>query len=450
MHQIKIKITKEQEGSYFPLKFNVGEKVKKVEIRYQYERHHLQQVELNENIRSSLLQEELILDSQNIIQEEVAIIDFSIKGPQKQFLGSSGSDRNYWFFSANESSKGFARVEKLSGEWEIIVGAYKVPKDGIEVTYSITEIETKRHLIKGDNHLHSQASDGQHSLQTLKQIALDMRLDYLIITDHNNFHPEARELSSEKITIIPGVEWTQYLGHGNMLGVSEAFDDTFVTENEDLVKDRIERIHECGGLFIINHPFCPHVPWLWSLDLEMDALEIINGGTHPSANEKARRWWHQQLCNGLKLSIVGGSDFHRFSLFNSLGVPTTNLYVEDQSESSILNAIKLGHGFVTRTINGPLVDMDVESKYFMGDSAPHNSIVKVTFQNLSKGQIIKLITDEEVQEIKIEHKTVEKNINWQQTSQKFLRVEIWDGKYKDVLVGEEGLLVLISNPIYFH
>lgn len=450
MNQIKLMITKEQEGSYFPLKFNVGEKVKKVEIRYQYERHHFQQVEFIENIKSSLLQEASIIDSQNIIEEEVAIIDFSIKGPQNQFLGSSGSDRNFWFFSANESSKGFARVEKLAGEWEIIVGAYKIPDNGVEVTYSIIEIETERLLIKGDNHLHSQASDGQHSLEMLKQIGLDMGLDYLIITDHNNFHPEARELSSEKITIIPGVEWTQYEGHANMLGVSEAFDDTFVTENEELVKGRIDRIHECGGLFIINHPFCPHVPWLWSMNLEMDALEIINGGTHPFANERARRWWHQQLCNGLKLPIIGGSDFHRFSLFNSLGVPTTNLYVEDLSESSILNAIKLGHGFVTRTINGPLVDMEVESKYFIGDSAPNNSIVNVTLNNLIKGQMIKLITDVEVQEILVEHKTAEKIIKWQQTNQKFLRIEILDGNYKDILVGEEGLLVLISNPIYFH
>lgn len=429
---IELTITKDQEGTYFPLVFDIECDIDKLELEYSYQRFLVE-----EQANTSSLREQ-------------AIVDFSMVGPGDQFLGSSGSDRSYLFFSKTESSKGFAKVKTMIGQWQVIVGAYKVPEKGIKVEYVIRGKECQRHLIRGDNHVHSLASDGQHSVASLRQIAIEMGLDYLMLTDHNNYHPEAHELTDHSLTLIPGVEWTQYQGHGNFLGLDQSLGSTFVTTDLEALEERIALVHDMGGLFVINHPFCPHVPWKWPLDVNFDAVEVYNGGTHPFANHQAIEWWHQELCKGRRIPIVGGSDFHRFSAFASLATPTSNLYVNDHSPESILQAIQSGHGYITHQVNAPGLDIHSDDGHYLGDLVDKEAIITFSFTKLGKGQVIKIISDQNEEFISISENLQSLTHTRKRDGSLFYRVEIWDKNYIDLLADPRGLLILVSNPIYFN
>lgn len=424
-----IRLQKQQEGKYIPLEIQV-EDIEKLEIHYSYNRY-----------------KEIVEDNQISVKEN-AVIDFSIIGPNEQFLGSSGSDREYLFFSELESSIGFEKLKQMAGVWTILIGAYKIPDGGIDVTYEFKTTEKRHRWFKGDTHMHTQASDGQLTSQTLVNVAKDMKLDFIILTDHNNYHPEASYLSDSQLTVIPGVEWTQYNGHGNFINIDAPLSSSFVTTSDEELREMINKGNDIGALFVINHPFCSNVPWKWTMELNYDAVEIINGGSDPRANLKAIEWWHQKLVNGNQVPVIGGSDFHRFDQFHSLGSPTTHIFSKSKSRSDILKAIKEGAVYITNNVNGPKIDMRASDGSYMGQTTHSGEDISITIRNLNKGNIVKVIDDKETQITRITENIKELQMNKTTKNRKFVRMEIWDGESIVSLKRIEGNLLLVSNPIY--
>ncbi|MCO7124245.1 CehA/McbA family metallohydrolase [Sporolactobacillus shoreicorticis] len=422
---IKKNLTKADEGLYLPFEFNVGEGIERIDIEYSYEKV------------KQMKQQGVTLT------EDHATIDFSITSSDRHYLGSSGSNRSHLFFSSTESSVGFLNDPIKPGKWTVTVGAYKIPEEGIEVTYTILFTPKKRRLFKGDTHVHTNGSDGALSIETIVRQAKELNLDYLFITDHNNFAVNTNYFNSGTLTVIPGMEWTQYNGHAGFLGTVKPFAGNFVSQSIDDTRSKMSEAQNNGALIVLNHPFCPDCPWKWGFDVPFDAIEIWNG-VIAERNMKAINWWHEQLCLGKKIPITGGSDFHRPGLLNSLGVPTYCVYALSKDPEDILSAIRHGSGYITYTINAPTLDLWSKACSF-GDTVDRHSEITVSVSQLKGGEEIHFITDNGR-----EIKTIPKKCSDAEYSQvcknsKFFRIEI----YGNYIKGLEKKLELISNPIYF-
>ena len=129
------------------------------------------------------------------------------------------------------------------------------------------------------------------------------------------------------IQVIPGVEIATRQGDIVVLGVQE------IPPKPWDVEDIVEFAKETGCVTIAVHPFRAFGLADEVEDSGVDAIEVYNGGSSPSANRKAK-----DLAKQLKLPEVAGSDSHRpeelFSVFTEI---QSSLDVEQ-----ILEAIRKG------------------------------------------------------------------------------------------------------------
>ena len=110
------KITKEKEGQYYTVPFSVPENVVKITVSYNYFRP-------TKGIFSDL--------------KPSNTIDIGLMDEKCNFLGWSGSAHKTISIGEFEASAGYLTQHINSGEWQIIVGAYHVLPDGVDVTNQI-------------------------------------------------------------------------------------------------------------------------------------------------------------------------------------------------------------------------------------------------------------------------------------------------------------------------
>jgi hypothetical protein len=77
--------------------------------------------------------------------------------------------------------------------------------------------------------------------------------------------------------------------------------------------------------------------------------------------------YQDRLASGLKISAIGGSDFHQPARLMpegplALARPTTVLWLDELSEDAILAAMKAGRGYVTESPTGPHVALTVNGQ----------------------------------------------------------------------------------------
>ncbi|MCY1237178.1 hypothetical protein D9M72_498650 [compost metagenome] len=118
-------------------------------------------------------------------------------------------------------------------------------------------------------------------------------------------------------------------------------------------------VHERGGLLSINHDK-PTIPWDYDLP-KIDCMEVWQ--SHWLAwNWVSLERYQQRLASGLKISAIGGSDFHQPARLMPEGPlvlarPTTVLFLEELSEEAVLGAMKSGHCYVTEGPTGPHLEL---------------------------------------------------------------------------------------------
>lgn len=419
-------IGKELEGNYFKLPFQVEPGVEQIDIEYSYAKFRY---DLSDGVST---------------RRQINIIDLSLCGLNGAYIGSSGSDRSHIRVSAYGSSDGYAAIPAGEGEWSIVVGAYKVADEGVEVTYDITFTMKERRLFKGDTHLHTLGSDGFMSAEDTARIAGSMGLDYIFITDHNNYAHNNRMIQMDSLTVLPGTEWTHYRGHAGMLGVKRPFNGTFYTNSLQETADKLQEARGNGATVVLNHPFCFDCPWKWGFDsVAFDCIEAWNG-IMSERNIRCIMWWHQQLLSGRKIPVIGGSDFHRPGLFSSIAMPCTCLYALSREPSDIVDAIRKGHGYISYLPGGPGMDADSDGKG-LGDTVAQGAELHLKFFNLHSGDIIKLITDKGEEVVACGQDVCEMLLNRRFESCSFCRFEI----YRCYEKGLPQMLAMLSNPVYF-
>ncbi len=376
--------------------------------------------------------------------ENSCVVDLALESPDGRLIGAAGSNRAHVFVSPLGSSDGFAAEEPAFGDWRIVAGAYYVPKNGVDVVFTVELTPKRRRLFRGDTHTHTTASDGVFTVDELAAAARAAGLDFLFITDHNNvssppLYPE--------VTVLPGVEWTHYQGHSNFLGSCAPLQGRYDRVTLSDACALMRAAHDGGALVSLNHPFCPVVPWLWGFDIPYDALEVWNG-VMSERNERASAYWHGELCKGRRIPALGGSDYHAPGLFGSVATPTMCVYALSRSRADIMDALRRGEGFITFMPDGPVLDVACEGaqeRVSFGGVAPKGADVTFLFSSLRGGDEIRLITDLETERIGCPPDTVSFTVSRSYPNARFVRAEL----YRVYAPGLPPMKALLSNPVYF-
>lgn len=417
---IKHYIPKEKEGKYYTIPFDVPADVVKITVSYDYYKP-------TKGLMGDL--------------KPSNTIDIGLTDEKGNFLGWSGSSYKTIYVGEHDSFSGYLSCKINSGKWNIIVGAYHVMPEGVEVTYNITFEYREEFFIFGDLHMHSTASDGVFSAWELGKYAKEKGLDFIGIANHNNFSENLSLPHIDGLTFIPAVEWTHYKGHMNFFGVPAPFENSFIANTKEEMNSIISHARGLGAVISLNHPFCPICPYKWDDERSFDMIEVWNGPMRPS-NVKAIDWWTDLLKEGRKIPIVGGSDFHKPKQFAKLGNPLTVVRSDSRSAEDILNAIRSGNSFITESKESARISLSY-GDYVMGQTAEYSENIQLKlWVTDTKGKIkdVTLVTDKGERVITLDEHFAE--IKLEKTKFAYVKVFKGSGKLKRICA--------ISNPIYFN
>jgi hypothetical protein len=366
---IQRKVSKSEEKTYIRVPFEVPRDTERIDIRYSHE---------GDGANS------LPIGNKNVI-------DFALLDAHGNDIGATGSMHKHIVISDSYSSPGYKRIPPVPGVWTIILGAYLVKEDGVEVRYDIVFYIKERRYFKGDTHCHTINSDGKLTYEAIAEKAKKKGLDYLIITDHNNSTEGMPLPAVDGLTVIPGLEFTNFFGHMNMWGVTRPYDGSYAvnTLEEFLILNR--QADERGAVQTLNHPFCSFCPWKWDKNFIYQNVEVWNGLMRED-NLKAVLWWQKQLEGGRKLGAVGGSDYHGvFPSFGFLGSPVNVVHALSQSSEDILTALREGRSVILAHPKAPMLTIE-SGKASVGETVLLTGETSVTIraEKLRRGETLKI------------------------------------------------------------
>ncbi len=297
---------------------------------------------------------------------------------------------------------------------------------------------------QGDLHTHTVHSDGLHTIREAVKIAKDENLSFIALTDHNTVSQNMEEVDIDEFALIYGVELTTKQGHVNFLGLKKPVEN-FRFETEEDVVAMTKEAFEAGAYISINHPFVGD-RWRWAFEpMTFHGIELWNGKLL-SRNKEVIKWWQEQLTQGEKIYITGGSDVHKQGMKDRwYGKGRSIIYAKALSNHALVEALKKGHNGVGASGNVSLCQIFVNG-YMMGDT------VEVKEDKLSLKVLAKIETDVRLKVYNSNGLVVEKNYQAEinecfdvDVSSLFYRAELWQ-------LDENGQEVnpFFTNPIYFN
>ena len=291
------------------------------------------------------------------------------------FRGWSGGARDRFFVATDDATPGYVPGAIPPGRWAVMLGLYRVPPGGVEAEVRVTLDSSPRALApqplrsrpvrpgagwyRGDLHCHTFHSDAAGSPEMLHAAARQAGLDFLAVADHNTTTQRRYfdAASSPDLVFVRAMEVTTEHGHANVFGVDDWID--FRIGKPSDAHALAEAVHARGGLLSINHDK-PDIPWGHDWP-EADLMEVWQ---HPwlAWNWVSLARWQERLAAGLRLPMVGGSDWHQPADLRpegpfALARPTTVLWLPELSEDAILAAMKAGRGYVTEGPTGPHLEL---------------------------------------------------------------------------------------------
>lgn len=419
-------IPQEQQGLYLRVPVEVPQDVDRLVITYAYQRH------LKDSLGEGISR-----------QTEINTIDLALENPGGELTGASGSNRTEIYLHENHATPGYLPQKVQPGTWQVVLGAYRIATEGVEVQIKVQFHKKQTVLLRGDCHSHTVHSDGWYTVEEATQRARQDKLDFLFITDHNSMTSNEQLVSDETLTVLPGVEITYFGGHYNLFGVKRPV-KTYVANTREQVLAILHEGRSAGAISAVNHPVDPGCPWTFGLgeDVPMDAVEVWNGPFTP-ANQAAIDLWHSQLCQGRIWPAIGGSDCHHTELFRTHGTPTTFLYARSRSASDILSAIREGSAFIGMHPEAPHIFLQLGQARMGQVHQGQEDQVSISVSNLSAGDEVQVIT---VKGIIYRHQPgacLQYQHHLPVAGSLFVRVEI----RRSLPIGITTLAAL-SNPIY--
>jgi hypothetical protein len=348
------------QGRYLRLPFDVPPDTDRIEVEYAYARFV---TEDRPDGRRRL---------------EAAIVDLGLYDQAGRLRGWSGSERTSVTVSPTSATPGYAAGPAAEGRWAVSLGLYKIRRP-VEVKITIRMPEKRGLLLAGDLHVHTVNSDGVLSTGELIEQCRRSGLDFVALTDHNNVRQNEEIGRADGITVIPGMEYTNYRGHANFFFPegSRGFGADPLSNSFEEMRDVFAAARAAGATISLNHPYNDLCPWEFGFDgFAWDMIEAWNGTGDP-ADARTIAWWHGLLCQGGRTPIVGGSDFHRHEPLRAIGTPSTFVHAASRSAADIVAGVRAGRSFVALSRSGPLVDLRVDGRG-LGECATLAGAVEAT------------------------------------------------------------------------
>lgn len=230
----------------------------------------------------------------------------------------------------------------------------------------------------GDTHVHSNWSDGLHSIKDVVAYFLDYEEDFHIQTDHMRIYvpsgtpssrclnaenyaaylKECKDSSSSKHIVIPGMElgWA-FDGGGKKEGwphikiydcsADQLPDPSFFADKS--FPAILRELKSLGLLVCIAHAD-EKVPWDELEGNEFQGLEIrydIENRQSPVERDFCS-YWDRWLCEGKKIAIHGGSDCHQMDLWAASAIRTV-VWVDKLEPRTILESLIKGKSYLSAT-----------------------------------------------------------------------------------------------------
>ena len=239
--------------------------------------------------------------------------------------------------------------------------------------------------LKGDLHVHTTYSDGSESPELLISLGRKHGLDYIAITDHNNYQGSvAGELAAKrlgnKITVLRGEEYFLSFSpvHILSLGASQELNIDYcgnkmleleiakniIATHANLDCDitayagtqaLLDLIRKNGGVSIICHPLWKHfepdgkrrdAPYSLLLalfrDKRFDGIEVISGtGMTEIDKHNLQDLFFREI--GVKydhMAVIGVTDSHSYEFSEIVGLHYTIALSEGREAESIIDAIR--------------------------------------------------------------------------------------------------------------
>lgn len=376
-NEIRIRRTYEprDERSYVRLPFDVPESTDRIEVSYDYERYAHE------------------VRPEGVRRVEANVIDLGLLDERGGFRGWSGAERGSASLSATDATPGYLPGPVNPGSWAVALGLYRIGAT-LDVTVTI-RIHLKRPtLLVGDFHVHTVNSDGAYRTGEVVDLCRRAGLDFVALTDHNTVRQNDEICAVEGITAIAGMEYTNYRGHANLYfpGARHRFEHDPLSGSFEEMRATLQAARDMGAVISLNHPHCEGSPWTFGFDgLPYDLVEVWNGALGP-LDVRALVWWHEQLCLGRRIPLVGGSDFHRHEMFRTLGSPATFVHASSRSAADILAAAVAGRSFLSSSRAGPQVDLRVGARG-LGETAEVGEGTQgvATVRGAQAGDVVRLL-----------------------------------------------------------
>jgi hypothetical protein len=340
-----------------------------------------------------------VSDAMSAAQHEESgnVIDIGILDPRgsdpfqaQGFRGWSGSARASFYISATEATPGYLPGPIYPGQWQVVLGLYRIAVQGCTYQVQITlhagpsaearpakispAISGRPGWYPGDLHAHTEHSDAKGAIADLVKAAQARGLQFVAVTDHNtvSHHAHLATHNTPDFLLIPGQEITTYYGHANAWGAGW---QEFRLRTADEMRRVREAVRAAGGLFSINHP--KKNEWQYEM-FDADCLEVWQMPWF-LGNHESLALWERLLRQGQRIVAVGGSDRHQPPFAGELGMydvgaPTTWVYAQELSERGVLEGLRAGRVFISEGIQGPRIyleaDGDGDGQYeaMMGDA----------------------------------------------------------------------------------
>jgi PHP domain len=312
-----------------------------------------------------------------------AVLDLGCAGPAG-FRGWSGGARQSFVITAEDATPGYLPGDLEPGLWQVVIGIYRLPLDGIEYSLAaevasgrgkllperrpeppppLSDRPARRELparpghrwLAGDLHTHTVHSDGAQTVPELARFAAACGLDFLAITDHNtvSHHAELPAAAARYgITLVPGQEITTEGGHAGALG------DVGWIDFREPADSWLVATEQAGGLLSVNHPIGGHVSWTIPMLRRPPLAEVWHWSWLDPHWTTPLAWW---LAWDPKALPVGGSDWHRPGSDARPGSPTTWVECAADGPDEVLDGLRSGRSAISASRDGPvLLRMDDE------------------------------------------------------------------------------------------
>ncbi len=266
------------------------------------------------------------------------------------------------------------------GTWRVVVGKAKVVASPavyhVEIDFrtapTLTPVPRKPYEVAaprktevryyaGDFHVHSREStDAKPTLEANIALAKSQGLDFIEMSDHNTITQmdffDDLQAQEPGFLLIPGIEFTTYMGHANAIGATKWVDHK-IGQPGVTIEGAADQINGQGAILSINHPvldigdLCIGCAWKHQLDpTKVGGVEIGTGGLSKGAalfSAKAIAFWDAILDKGIKIPAMGGSDDHRAGVSDGnvespIGSPTTLVRATELSVTGIMAGVRKG------------------------------------------------------------------------------------------------------------